>query len=121
MAKKKKTQNAYEMEMLDLLNEVGGVMTVEYHTLKFTITKEKLQFLRENGLKTDVPTCVMIGLIALLKDKQELIEYLQEAQAAGASPSISFEAADGEALNISSPEDNPMVDTLVQAVSNQQT
>lgn len=116
---KKKTASPYEMEMLDVLNEVGGTMTVEYHTLKLTLTKEQLQTLRDEGYETDVMTCVMVGLAASLKDEQKVIDYLQEAQAAGAAPSVSFEAADGEALNISSPEENPMVDALVQAVSNQ--
>ena len=47
------------------------------------------------------------------------MEFIREADAADAAPSVSFEAAEGEALNISSPEENPMVDALVQAVSNQ--
>lgn len=105
--------------MLDLLNEVGGTMTVEYHTSKLTLTKEQLQVLRDEGYETDVMTCVMIGLAASLKDEQKVIDYLKEAQAAGAAPSVTFEAAEGEALNITSKEENPMVDALVQAVENQ--
>ena len=37
MEKKKKTTDPYEVEMLDLLNEVGGQMVIKYHT----ITPEK--------------------------------------------------------------------------------
>lgn len=115
----KEKVNPYEMEMLDLLNEVGGTMTVEYHTSKITLTKEQLQVLRDEGYPTDVMTCVMMGLAASLKEEQKVIDYLQEAAAAGAAPSVSFEASEGEALNISSPEENPMVDALVTAISNQ--
>ena len=106
--------NPYEMEMLDLLNEVGGTVTVKYHTSKLTLTKEQLQILRDEGYTTDIMTCVMVGLAASLKDEQKVIDYLAEAQAAGAAPSVSFEAVDGEGLNISSPEENPMVDMLIQ-------
>jgi len=116
----KQNINPYEIEMLDVLNEVGGTMTVEYHTSKLTLTKEQLQVLRDEGYETDVMICVMIGLAASLKDEQKVIDYLKEAQAAGAAPSVSFDAVEGESLNISSPEENPMVDKLVQAVSNQE-
>ena len=34
MAKKNKTQDPYKMELLDLWNEVGGQMVIEYHTAK---------------------------------------------------------------------------------------
>lgn len=115
----KENINPYEMELLDLLNEVGGTVTVEYHTSKLTLTKEQLQILRDEGYETDVMTCVMMGLAASLKEEQKVIDYLREAQAAGASPSVSFEAAEGESLNITSPEENPMVDALVQAISSQ--
>ena len=35
------------------------------------------------------------------------------------APNVTFEAAEGEALNITDKENNPMVDALVQAISNQ--
>ena len=119
MAKKKQTVNPYAVELLDLWNEVGGTMTIEYHTAKLTLTKEKLQALRDAGYETDVMTCIMFGLAASLQDEEKVKDYLEEAADAGAAPSVSFEAAEGKALNISSPEENPMVDALVQAVSNQ--
>ena len=43
----------------------------------------------------------------------------EEAAAAGAAPSVTFEAAEDETLNITDKENNPMVDALVQAISNQ--
>lgn len=119
MAKNKKTRDPYEMEMLDLLNEVGGTMTIEYHTAKLTLTKERLQALRDAGYQTDVMTCIMFGLAASFQDEEKVMDYLKEAATADAAPSVSFEAAEGEILNISSAEENPMIDALVQAVSNQ--
>ncbi len=121
MAKKKQNIDPYEMEMLDLLNEVGGEMTIKYHTAKLTLTKADLQQMRENGVKTDVTTCILFGLAASLQDEEKVKYYLQEANEAGAVPSVTFEAAEGETLNITGKEENPMVDQLVQAVKNQKT
>jgi len=118
MAKKKKTQNPYEMELLDLWNEVGGQMVIKYHIATIKPDKGDLQQLREKGFKTDVMTCIIANIGAHLGEEKALA-FLTEADAAGAAPSVSFEAAEGEILNISSSEENPMVDALVQAVSNQ--
>ena len=119
MAKKNKTQDPYKMEMLDLLNEVGGQMVIKYHTITLRPTKDKLENIRKAGYPTDVITCIMFGLAASFKDQKKVLAYIQEAEAAGAAPSVTFEAAEGEALNIKSREENPMVDMMVQAVSNQ--
>ena len=119
MAKKNKTQDPYKMEMLDLLNEVGGQMVIKYHTITLRPTKDKLENIRKAGFPTDVITCIMFGLAASFKDQKKVLAYIQEAETAGAAPSVSFEAAEGEALNITSPEENPMVDALVQAIENQ--
>ncbi len=62
---------------------------------------------------------VIIAEIAARCGKDETIAFIEKAEAAGAAPSVTFEAADGEALNIKSREENPMVDMMVQAVSNQ--
>lgn len=118
MAKKKKTQNPYEMELLDLWNEVGGQLIIEYHTAKIKPAKEDLQQIRDKGFKTDVMT-VIIAEVAAHHGQEETIAFMEKADAADAAPSVSFEAAEGEVLNITSKEDNPMVDALVQAVSNQ--
>ena len=50
---------------------------------------------------------------------KHMISFIEDGFAAGAAPCVSFEAAEGEALNITSPEENPMVDALVQAIENQ--
>lgn len=118
MTKKKETKNPYEMELLDLWNEVGGQMVIEYHTAKIKPAKEDLQQLRDKGFKTDVIT-VIIAEIAARCGQDETIAFIEKAEAAGAAPSVTFEAAEGEVLNIKSREENPMVDMMVQAVSNQ--
>ena len=120
MAKKKQTVNPYEMEMLDLLNEVGGQMVIKYHTITLRPTKDKLQNIRKAGYPTDVMTCVMFGLAASFKDQDKVLAYLKEAATAGAAPSVTFEAAEGEALNITGKENNPMVNQLVEAIENQE-
>ena len=114
----KKIINPYEVELLDLWNEVGGQMVIKYHTATITPAKEDLQQLREKGFKTDVMTCIIANVGAHLGEEKAL-SFLTEAAAAGAAPSVTFEAAEGEALNITSKEENPMVDALVQAISNQ--
>ena len=118
MTKKNKTQDPYKMELLDLWNEVGGQMVIEYHTAKIKPAKEDLQQIRDKGFKTDVIT-VIIAEIAAHCGQDETIAFIEKAEAAGAAPSVTFSAADGEALNITSKEDNPIVDALVTAISNQ--
>ena len=119
MAKKKQTANPYEMEMLDLWNEVGGQMVIEYHTAKIKPAKEVLQALRDNDIKTHVMNCIMAGLVAGGLNQKDATEFIEQAFEAGAAPSVTFEAAEGEALNIADKENNPMVDALVQAIENQ--
>ena len=106
------------MELLDLWNEVGGQMVIKYHIATIKPDKGDLQQLREKGFKTDVMTCIIANIGAHLGEEKALA-FLTEADAAGAAPSVSFEAAEGEILDISSSEENPMVDALVQAVSNE--
>ena len=115
---KEQTVNPYEMELLDLWNEVGGQMVIEYHTAKIKPAKEDLQQIRDKGFKTDIVT-VIIAEIAARCGQDETIAFIEKAEAAGAAPSVTFEAAEGDALNIKSREENPMVDMMVQAVSNQ--
>ena len=119
MAKKKQTVNPYEIELLDLWNEVGGQMVIKYHIATIKPDKGDLQQLRDKGFKTDVMACIMSAFIGHGKSQEETLAFLEEAAAAGAAPRVTFEAAEGEALNITGKENNPMVDVLVQAISNQ--
>ena len=61
----------------------------------------------------------MAGLSQSGMKEEEIMSFLAEADAAGASPSLTIEAEEGQALNITSKEENPMVDMLVQALQNQ--
>ncbi len=117
---KKSQTNPYEMELLDLWNEVGGQMVIKYHIATIKPDKGDLQQLRDKGFKTDVMACIMSAFIGHGKSQEETLTFLEEAEAAGAAPSITFEAPKGEHLNITGePDDNPLVDQLVQAVENQ--
>ena len=111
--------NPYEVELLDLWNEVGGQMVIKYHIATIKPDKGDLQQLRDKGFKTDIMTCIIANVGAHLGEEKAMT-FLQEAAAAGAAPSVTFEAAEGEALNIKSREENPMVDMMVQAVSHQE-
>ena len=113
------TTNPYEVELLDLWNEVGGQMVIKYHIATIKPDKGNLQQLRDNGFKTDVLTCVMSAFIGHGKSQEETLAFLEEAAAAGVAPSVTFEAAEGEALNITGKDNNPMVDAIVQAISEQ--
>lgn len=113
----KKKTGPYKIELLDLWNEVGGQMVIKYHTATIKPDKNDLQKLRDNGFKTDVRTCIIVNIGVHLKEKA--LAFLQEAHAAGAAPSVSFEAAEGQALNITDKENNPMVDAMVQAILEQ--
>lgn len=50
------------------------------------------------------------------KNETEIKEFLEEANNAGAAPSVTFEAPDDGALNVTSPEGNPELDKLVKAM-----
>ena len=116
---KKQTVNPYEVELLDLWNEVGGQMVIKYHRATIKPDKGDLQQLRDKGFKTDVMTCIIANVGAHLGEEKALA-FLTEADAAGAAPSVTFEAAEGEALNITGKENNPMVNQLVEATENQE-
>ena len=115
----KQTVNPYEVELLDLWNEVGGQMKIVYHTATVNLKKETLQEMRDNGFPTNVLSCIAAGFGVNGKSREELLAFVMEAEAAGAAPSVTFEAAEGEALNITVKENNPMVNQLVEAIENQ--
>ena len=112
-----KKTNPYEMELLDLWNEVGGQMVITYHRATIKPDKDDLQQLRDKGYKTDVMTCIMSVFVGTGKTPEETWSFIQEASAAGAAPSVTFEAADGQALNITDKENNPMVNAMVEALT----
>ena len=114
------SQNPYEVEMAGVAKEIGGNLTIEYHTLQFKITCEQLQVLKEKGMPTDVMSCIIAGLYANGKTEDDIKAFLEEAKQAGANPSVIFDAPDDGALNIKSKEENPMLDVLVQAVEHKQ-
>lgn len=116
---KKQTVNPYEVELLDLWNEVGGQMVIKYHRATIKPDKGDLQQLRDKGFKTDVMTCIIANIGAHLGEEKAMA-FLHEADAAGAAPSVTFEAAEGEALNITGKENNPMVNQLVEAIEDQE-
>jgi len=109
--------NPYEIELLDLWNEVGGQMVIKYYTATVKPHKTDLQQLREKGIKTDVMTCIMSAFIGHGKGEEETVAFFLKADAAGAAPCVSFEAAEGEALNITGKE-SQMVKMLIQAIEN---
>ncbi len=121
MAKKKQTTDPFAVELLDLWDEVGGQMIIKYHKVTIKLDKGDLQQLREKGFKTDVMSCILAAFIGNGKNQEETLAFLQEAEAAGAAPSVTFETTDGEELNITGKEDNPMVNQLVQAIENQES
>ncbi len=115
----KKEISPYEIELLDLLNEVGGILKIEFNGITINLTKEQLQIMRDAGVKTDVMSCILAGMAYSGKTIEEAISFIEEGLEKGVAPKVSVEAADGEGLNISSPEENPIFDQLVQAASNQ--
>ena len=114
-----KNTNPYDVEMADLAKEIGGNLSIKYHTIKLSITCEQLQTIKENGFPTDVMSCVMVGLLMNGKTEEEVKAFMQEADEAHAHLSISFDAPDEKGLNIKSKEENLLMDILVQAVENQ--
>ena len=93
-----KNTNPYDVEMADLAKEVGGNLSIEYHTIKLSITCEQLQTIKENGFPTDVMSCVMAGLLMNGKTEEEVKAFMQEADDAHAHLSISFDAPDEKGL-----------------------
>ena len=113
---KNKKQDPYNVQLADLANELGGNMAVEYYNVSFTLTKEQLQDMKDKGLRTDIMSCIMAALIMNGKNEAEIKAFLEEAHQTGAAPSVTFEAPDDGALNVTSPEENPELDKLVKAM-----
>ena len=111
-----KRQDPYKVQLADVANEIGGNMTIKYYTLDCTLTKEQLQDMKKNGLKTDVMSCIFAALVMNGMNETEVKEYIEKAHNAGAAPSVTFEAPDDGALNVTSPEENPELDKLVKAM-----
>ena len=95
-----KNRNPYDVEMADLAKEIGGNLSIKYHTIKLSITCEQLQTIKENGFPTDVMSCVMAGLLMNGKTEEEVKAFMQEADEAHAHLSISFDAPDEKGLNL---------------------
>ena len=93
-----KKQDPYKVQLADIANEIGGNMAIKYYTLECTLTK-------------DFAALVMNGM-----NETEVKEYIEKAHNAGAAPSVTFEAPDDGALNVTSPEENPELDKLVKAM-----
>ena len=89
-----------DVEMADLAKEIGGNLSIEYHTIKLSITCGQLQTIKENGFPTDVMSCVMAGLLMNGKTEEEVKAFMQEADDAHAHLSISFDAPDEKGLNL---------------------
>ena len=113
---KNKKQDPYNVQLADLANELGGNMAVEYYNVSFTLTKEQLLDMKNKGLRTDIMSCIMTALIMNGKNEAEIKAFLEEAHQVGAAPSVTFEAPDDGALNVTSPEENPELDKLVKAM-----
>ena len=60
-----KNTNPYDVEMADLAKEIGGNLSIEYHTIKLSITCEQLQTIKENGFPTDVKNELSSGRVPL--------------------------------------------------------
>ena len=86
--------------MAEFAIEFGGNLSIEYHTIKLSITCEQLQTIKENGFPTDVMSCVMVGLLMNGKTEEEVKAFMQEADEAHAHLSISFDAPDEKGLNL---------------------
>lgn len=108
--------NPYEIELADIAKEVNGDVVITYHTATIKFTWQQLQDMKERGLPTDVMSCIFAGLYYSGKSQEEMTKFVIEA--GNASPSVTFQALDGKALNITSKEANPMFDKLVQAFEN---
>ena len=70
-----KKQDPYKVQLADIANEIGGNMAIKYYTLDFTLTKEQLQDMKKNGLKTDVMSCIFAALIMNDMNETEVKEY----------------------------------------------
>lgn len=108
----------YEIELADIAIEVGGDLTIYYYTATIKVSLQQLKLLKERGIPTNVMNCIVFGFISSGKTEEETRTFLEEARKAKGKLSVSFDAPEGEALNVKSQEDNPMLDQLVQIVEN---
>lgn len=110
------TKHPLEMEMLDVVNEIGGVLVINYHNATIRLDQPLLEKIREGGYKTDVMTCITFAFAYSGRNKEEILTFFQEAQEAGAQLSVSFEAPEGGALNLTSAEKAPTLDAMIHGM-----
>lgn len=111
------SNNPYDIEIGPIAKEIGAIVRIQYHTATIEMTTQQLDFLAENGLKTDIMSCIMAAFVVFGgKDEEELMTFLEEAAKAKAAPNLTFEAPEGGELKVSDPECNPELDKMVRAV-----
>ena len=107
------------VDMAEVLREIGANLKIEYYTASITLTPEQLEELKSKGVKTDAFGCIM-GAFTYYSTmtKEEIMDFLKEAEENDGRLSISFEAADEEhGLNLTTPEAAPNFNKLVQGAS----
>jgi len=109
-------KDPYSIELLDVAKEVGANLKIKFHSAEFTFTIEQLELLRSKGFDTTIMSCVMAGLAMSGMSEEESMKFLTEADESKTGVSVAFEAPEGKALKMTSKEDNPKMDELVQIV-----
>lgn len=110
--------NLSNIELLDIVKEIKADLVIEYYTAKISLKEEDLQMMRDNGLSTNVKSCIQAGFILAGKTLDEIKSFMREARQNKGGLSIEFVAPEGGIIDIKSKEDNPKLDQLIQLIEN---
>lgn len=106
---------SFKFQMAEIAKEINAKVVIEFHNITETFTQETFDEMIENGMKTDIFSCVVYALSKSGKTEKDIEAFLKEAEEAHHGVRILFETVDGSKLDITSPEDKPKLAELVRA------
>ncbi|MGM9759393.1 MAG: hypothetical protein ACI30I_04660 [Parabacteroides sp.] len=111
------TTDPNEIELADVAKEIGANVIIRVNDETIRLTNEQLQYFKSQGLPTTTSDCLMAGLILAGKSYEEIQAIMTNTDGPNQKIGVAFEAADGKCLNVTSPEQNPLLDQLMQAAA----
>ena len=105
--------NPYTIELADVANELGANVKITFHTATFTFTAAQLRAIKEKQQPTNLIACVIFGLYQRGMTKEQVEEFMHEADKAQSTVGLAFEAPEEQPLDVQSPEHNPALNSMI--------
>lgn len=107
----------YKIQLADAAIEVSGDLVIDFGKYKMKLPLDTLKELKKKGTPSDIMSCIGICFIKNGKSPEEAMEIIQTGIKEGYHLSVTFEAPEGKALDISTPEKAPVLDKIVQGTT----